>query len=160
MRIAFYIAFNDPESPLIMADFIKSMWLGMRFDIRMGVLMLLPLFFLGGIKWFSPFNYKSARYVWLAYLSAIFSAYVMFYVFDFGHYAYLNTRLDFTAMRFVENMAISAEMVWESYPVIPITIAILVTNLVFIYLTNKLFVSISKQENAEYGYVKGFLLVL
>ncbi len=157
MRIAFYIVFNDPESPLIMADFFKSMWLGMRFDIRMGVLMLLPLFFLGGIKWFSPFNYRSARYVWLAYLSAIFSVYVMFYVFDFGHYAYLNTRLDFTAMRFVENMAISAEMVWESYPVISITMAILFTNLIFIYLTNKLFISISKQENVKYGYVKGFL---
>ena len=120
MRIAFYVVFNDPESPLIMADLIKSMWLGMRFDLRMVVLMLLPLFFLGGVKWISPFNYKSARYAWLAYLSTLFSVYVMFYVFDFGHYAYLNTRLDFTAMRFVENMAISAEMVWESYPVIPI----------------------------------------
>ena len=155
MRIAFYIAFSDPQSPLIMADFIKSMWLGMRFDLRMVVLMLLPLFFIGGIKWLSPFNYKAARYVWLAYLSALFGVYVMFYVFDFGHYAYLNTRLDFTAMRFVENMAISAEMVWESYPVIPITIAIIFTNLLFIFLTNKLFARVSKQENAEYGWKKG-----
>ena len=43
MRIAFYITFNDPDSPLTMADFIKSMWLGMRFDLRMVVLMLVPL---------------------------------------------------------------------------------------------------------------------
>ena len=155
MRIAFYMVFNDPESPLIMADFIKSMWLGMRFDLRMVVLMILPLFFLGGIKWFSPFNYRVSRYFWLTYLGLVFAFYAMFYVFDFGHYAYLNTRLDFTAMRFAENMAISMEMVWESYPVVLITIAILSANLIFIYLTNRLFISISKQQNVEYGWKRG-----
>ena len=157
MRIAFYMAFSDPESPLIMADFIKSMWLGMRFDLRMVVLMILPLFFLGGIKWFSPFNYRVARYVWLIFLSAIFAFYALFYVIDFGHYAYLSTRVDFTAMRFLENMAISTEMVWESYPVLKITAALLLVNLLFIYLTNRLFLVIAKQENAEYGWKKGIV---
>ena len=156
MRVAFYIAFNDPDSPLIAHDIIKSMWLGMRFDLRMVVLMVLPLFFIGGIKWINPFKHDYARYMWLAYLSAVFAFYVMFYVFDFGHYSYLNTRIDFTAMRFVENAAISAEMVWESYPVIPITIAILLTNLLFIYLTNKLFVIISRQDDIQFGFAKGF----
>ena len=55
LRVAFYIAFDNTDAPLIMSDFIKSLWLGMRFDLRMVVLMLVPLFFLGGIKWFSPF---------------------------------------------------------------------------------------------------------
>ena len=157
MRIAFYMAFSDPDSPLIMADFMKSMWLGMRFDLRMVVLMVLPLFFIGGIKWLSPFNFKAVRYFWLTYLSAIFAFYALFYVVDFGHYAYLNTRVDFTAIRFLENMAISTEMVWESYPVIKITAALLLVNLIFIYLTNRLFLLISKQPNAEYGWKKGIL---
>ena len=157
VRIAFYMAFSDPSAPLIISDFIKSMWIGFRFDLRMVVLMVLPMFFLGGIKWINPFRYDLARYVWLGILSAVFAFYVMFYVFDFGHYAYLNLRLDFTAMRFVENAAISAEMVWESYPVVWITFGILLTNAIFIYLTNRLFITITKQEDIELTLLKGFI---
>jgi phosphoglycerol transferase MdoB-like AlkP superfamily enzyme len=154
MRLAFYFAFNDPESPLVMADLLKSLWLGLRFDLRMGVLMVLALFILGGIKWLSPFKFKAARYVWLGYLSLVFSVFVTFYVFDFGHYAYLNTRLDFTALRFLENLDISTEMVWESYPVIKIAIVMILTNLAFIYLTNKLFVKIAHEADLKLSVLK------
>lgn len=153
MRIAFYIAYNDPASPLIMADLLKSMWLGLRFDLRMVVLMVLPLFFLGPLL--NPFVYKWARYLWVGYLSAIFAVYTMFYVFDFGHYAYLQTRLDFTAMRFLENAAISMEMVWESYPVVWISIGIVTVISVFAYLTNLLFITINKQPYIKLGLLKG-----
>ncbi|MBU0721675.1 sulfatase-like hydrolase/transferase [bacterium] len=155
MRIAFYLVYNDPSSPLVLSDFMKAMWLGMRFDLRMVVLMILPMFVLGGIKWLSPFRYDLARYGWLAYLSAVFAFYVMFYVFDFGHYAYLNTRLDFTAMRFLENAAISAEMVWESYPVLWILAGILLVNGLFIYLTNKLFLKVLHQSRPELTLLRG-----
>ncbi len=158
MRVVFYLLFSDPASPLVMSDFIQSMWLGLRFDLRMVVLMILPLFFLGGIKWISPFKYPFARNFWLVYLSAVFAFYFMFYVVDFGHYAYLNTRLDFTAMRFAENAAISAEMVWESYPVIWISIGIALANALFIYLTYKLLVRVSKQVDAHLNIKKGVLL--
>ncbi|WP_294966965.1 LTA synthase family protein [Sulfurimonas sp.] len=158
MRIAFYIIFSDPMYPLMMNDLVKSMWLGLRFDLRMVVLMIIPLFALGGIKWFSPFKYKFARNFWLVYISAVFAFYFMFYVVDFGHYAYLNTRLDFTAMRFAENAAISSQMVWESYPVIWISVAIVFANLVFIFLTHKLFLVITKQKDVVVSLKKGILL--
>ena len=97
----------------------------------------------------------------MAWISeSYFSVFVLFYVVDFGHYAYLNTRLDFTALRFLENAAISAEMVWESYPVITIALTMLATNLVFIYLVNKLFSFIAKQEDARLSIVKGSLFAL
>lgn len=156
-RVIFYVVFNDPSSPLIMSDFLKSMWLGLRFDLRMVVLMILPMYILGGIKYLSPFSYDYARYFWLTYLSSLFAVFVMFYVFDFGHYSYLNTRLDFTALRFLENASISSEMVWESYPVIWISIAILVINGIFIYLTNKLLVKILNQSRPTLTFWKGFL---
>ena len=154
MRFAFYLVFNDHESPLLMVDLFKSLWIGLRFDLRMGVLMVLPLFLLGGIQWLNPLRYNLVRYIWLGYLSLVFSVFVAFYVFDFGHYAYLNTRLDFTALRFLENLDISAEMVWESYPVIKIAIAMILVNLLFIYLTNKLFVKIAAQRDVKLSLVK------
>ncbi len=138
-----------------MADLFESMWLGARFDLRMVVLMVLPLFFLGPIL--NPFRHNFARYLWLTYLTIVFFVYIMFYVFDFGHYAYLSTRLDFTAMRFLENAAISMEMVWESYPVIWISIGIAVVVLLFAYLTNALFVKINKQPFVKLGVIKALL---
>ncbi len=156
LRVVFYMLYSDPSSPLIFSDLIKSMWLGLRFDLRMVVLMVVPLFIFGGIKWVSPFKHNFFRYFWLVYLSAVFAFYFMFYAVDFGHYAYLNTRLDFTAMRFVENAAISAEMVWESYPVIWITVGIILVNIIFIYLTNRLLQLITNQEDAVFSIKKGF----
>ncbi|OIP56292.1 MAG: phosphoglycerol transferase [Helicobacteraceae bacterium CG2_30_36_10] len=156
LRVAFYFAFNDPESPLTIADFLNSLWIGFRFDLRMVVVMTLPLFVLGGIKWLSPFKYDYARIVWLLYLSAVFALYTLFYVFDFGHYAYLNTRLDFTAMRFVENAAISAEMVWESYPVLWIAAGIFSTMALFVYATHTLFIKVKNQSAPHLTITKGF----
>jgi phosphoglycerol transferase MdoB-like AlkP superfamily enzyme len=130
--------------------------------------MVLPLFFLGAIKWISPFKQNFFRYFWLVYLSAVFAFYFMFYVFDFGHYSYLSTRLDFSALRFLENLDISTEMVWESYPVVWIFMGIVLVNLIFIYLTYKLLITISKQEDANitiksgaiFGFVSFFILLV
>lgn len=158
MRVAFFIVFNDPASPLSTDDFFKAMWLGFRFDLRMVVIMAAPLFFLGGIKWLSPFKYNYARIFWLVYLTLIFAVYAMFYVVDFGHFAYLSTRIDFTAMRFMENPLISGEMVWESYPVVLIALALGFANILFIYLTNKLFKAIESQNDVKLGLLKGIII--
>lgn len=155
MRVVFYAIFSDPVSPLDFSDFMQSMWIGFRFDLRMVVLMVVPLFVLGGIKWISPFKFSFARIFWLIYLSAVFAFYFMFYVFDFGHYSYLSTRLDFSAMRFLENASISAEMVWESYPVVWISLGILFVNAIFIYLAYQLLKIVSKQEDANINLKKG-----
>lgn len=157
LRVAFFLAFNDPHAPLSSHDFWTAMWLGFRFDLRMVVVMSAPLFFLGWIKWLSPFKYNISRYVWLAYLEAVFLIYSLFYVFDFGHYAYLSTRIDFTSLRFLENPWISAEMVWESYHVIWILIGLILANIVFVLLTKKLFQAITNQPNIKLSLLKGFL---
>jgi phosphoglycerol transferase MdoB-like AlkP superfamily enzyme len=47
---------------------------------------------------------------------------LLFYSVDMGHYSYLGRRIDISVLRFLENPQISAQMVWESYPVIIILI--------------------------------------
>ena len=49
-----------------------------------------------------------------------------FYVTDFGHFAYLHVRVDASVLRFLANPLISLEMVWQSYPVILWSIALLI----------------------------------
>lgn len=117
LHLAFWMLYEDPSSPLSSSDFWQALWLGSRFDLRIALVMILPIFFLGWIKWLNPFYSKYTKYFWMSYLTLMFSIIGMFYIVDFGHYAYLGLRLDATALRFLEDFAISKDMVMESYPV-------------------------------------------
>jgi len=156
LRVAFWMLYSDPSSPIGASDFWRSMWLGFRFDLRVAMLSFFALYLLGGFKWLSPFTSRWHRYVWIVYLTAFFSVVLMSYVIDFGHYAYLHTRLNFTATRFLENLDISTQMVWESYPVVWISIAVLTVITLFIYLINRLFKYYEKYEAAHYKWWYGF----
>ncbi len=122
-RIIFWLAYEPSSYPLERSDLLYSLWLGLRFDIRVAVAMILPLYFLGWIKFLNPLKNRVAKWLWISYFTLIFSAIALIYIVDAGHYAYLGKRVDFTAMRFLEDAYISAIMVWESYPVVWICIA-------------------------------------
>ena len=154
LRLAFYFDFSDPLSPLTRDDFWMSLWLGAKFDLRMIVIMVAPLFFLGWIPLLSPFKSKIARYFWLTYLTIAFTAYLFFYIVDFGYYSYLGTRLDFTAVRLLEDMKTSMTMVWESYPVIWISIGLIAAVSLFAWLLNKLFSRVQSSGSPEYSMLK------
>ena len=164
MRLLFFILFNTPDAPLTSSDFWTSMWLGGRFDMRIAIATMLPLYFIGWIKWLNPFNYKLTRMIWHTLLTIAFSIISLSYIVDIGHYAYLNSRLNFTAMRFLEDAAISANMVWESYPVIWITLSWLLSIVLFVYALQKLHNYVAKSNPAPLkiwqGFVVGFLSFL
>jgi len=150
LRLAFWLSFNDSTAPLSHSDLSQALWLGSRFDLRIILETLLPLFFLGWIKWLNPFNYRWARYIWVVYLSLAFTLISLIYCFDFGHYAYLIKRLDYTAIRFLENPAISGQMVWESYPVIWISLALILTLSIFTWSVNRLFIRLAQNSATHY----------
>ena len=79
----------------------------------------------GWLRPLSPLHNPLARRLWLGYLLLATVTTVMFYVSDFGHFAYLHTRIDSTMLRFLANPLISLEMVWQSYPVIIWSVALL-----------------------------------
>jgi len=158
LHLAFWVVFEDAKAPLSSSDFWYALWLGARFDLRMALVMILPIFFVGWVKWFSPFYSKYHKYFWLSYLTLMFSAIGMFYIVDFGHYAYLGHRLDATALRFLEDFAISSQMVMESYPVVWITLAYLSSIFLFVYLLNKLYERCKKEATPSYPIWKSVLI--
>ncbi len=164
MRLLFYILFDAPDAPLPSSDFWTSMWLGFRFDLRVAVATVLPLFFLGWIKWLNPFNFTPIRVLWHSLLTVVFALISLAYIIDIGHYAYLNSRLNFTAMRFVEDAAISADMVWESYPVIWITLGWFLSIALFVWTLEKIhrYVAQSKPKRLKIwqGVIVGFAAFL
>ena len=134
LHIIFYFIFEPKEFPLSIGDLFTALWLGGRFDLRVAIALLLPLFFIGWIPWISPLRSVLFRYIWTIIITLGFSFIALVYATDFGHYSYLSIRLDFSAMRFLEDAAISSQMVWESYPVVWILIAYVMAIRLFWFL--------------------------
>jgi phosphoglycerol transferase MdoB-like AlkP superfamily enzyme len=123
-RLAFWLLYDNPNDPLGSIDLLHALYLGLKFDLRLALLIVLPVFAIGWLRWFSPLDSTLGRRLWLGYFILTTLAVVMFYVTDFGHYAYLHVRVDSTVLRFLTNPLISLEMVWQSYPVIGWTIGL------------------------------------
>jgi len=145
MRLVFWLMFNNPTDPIATNDLWYAFYLGTKFDLRLALYVLLPLFLLGWIKWLSPFRNNISRRLWLAYLVIAASGVLMLYLLDFGHYAYLNKRIDATVLRFLSNLSTSTEMVWQSYPVIPWLLAIIVLITLNAFVINRLIVYFGAQ---------------
>ena len=140
-RVVFYKWFSVPDNTITLPMLINAFYLGFKFDLRLALLINLPIFLLG---WFSPFNaIKSivARNSWLVYLVLVHSIIVFINFVDLGHYDYLRLRVDVTVIRFLEDMAISKQMVIESYPVAAIltgyAILLVLLGWVFNYLLQR-----------------------
>jgi phosphoglycerol transferase MdoB-like AlkP superfamily enzyme len=124
-RLAFWRLFDTPSDPLVGADLLQALYLGLKFDLRLALLILLPLLLLGWLRPLGPFDSRVGRILWQSYLLLATVVVVVFYVTDFGHFAYLHLRVDSSALRFLANPLISMEMVWQSYPVVIWSIALL-----------------------------------
>jgi hypothetical protein len=114
LRLITFINFR-PEH-LSLNDALPSFLLGLRYDIRWICIVLAPLLLVGSIPAVSPFTSRLAKRVWLVYLVVVTSFILLFFGADFGHFDYVETRLNASALNFIEDFAISMNMLWQSYP--------------------------------------------
>lgn len=122
LRVGF-VLFSSPDHVLAKFDnatIAQTFWIGLRFDLRWAILLSLPLLFLSFIP---PLNRPASRWmrvISLTYLISTVALALLIYFIDFGHYDYLAVRINATVYRYFHEAAISAEMVWQSYPIIKI----------------------------------------
>lgn len=97
---------------------LPALWLGLRYDLRWISILLLPI--VAGSLWprYSPFHSVRNTRAWTAYLALATFAVIFFFAADFGCFSYNKTRLNASALNFAEDPGISAEMLWESYPMV------------------------------------------
>jgi phosphoglycerol transferase MdoB-like AlkP superfamily enzyme len=119
MRIVFWFIFRDPADGIPSAVTLESFYIGLKFDLRLALLIHVPLLFLAWIRPVHAVKTAAGRRLWCGYLTILSTFLLFFYFFDFGHYGYLETRINGTVLSFLYNPDISFEMIWESYPVIP-----------------------------------------
>ncbi|MEH6564508.1 MAG: sulfatase-like hydrolase/transferase [Halopseudomonas sp.] len=136
LRALFFIGFSGFEfSALSDSDAVApTLGIGLLFDLRLAILVMLPVALLA---WFPRWNLVRVRALrWLArvYLALALGAVFLVYIFDFGHYAYLGVRINATILRFIGDAQISTDMVWQSYPVIWITLGWLAATALTLWL--------------------------
>jgi len=132
----------------------KAFWVGLRFDLRVSLLAAF-----GTLPWlllprFSAVNYALLRRILNVWFGVILLGILVLYVFDAGHYLYLSKRIDASIMRFSTDAAISTSMLWQSYPVIQITLAIAAVLALGIY-AHKRFISplLQKEKTSRRWYI-------
>ncbi len=124
LRGLFFVGFSGFEASALgeVEAVSQTLGIGLRFDLRLAILLMLPVALLA---WLPVWNLITSRVLrWLArlYLALALGAVLLVYIIDFGHYAYLGVRINATVLRFLEDAQISTDMVWQTYPVVWISL--------------------------------------
>jgi len=138
IRLGFYFTFSAGTEAIGSDLIAKSFILGIRYDLKLVLIILAPFMILGSFRRLSPFVSDIARRMWLIYFGLAISILVMTSIFDFAHYAYLGTKLSASVLNFLEDPRESAGMVWQTYPVMSLLFLWLVTTTSLSYAVNKL----------------------
>jgi hypothetical protein len=69
-------------------------------------------------------GHASARWLWGSFSVLLLGTLFLAYVMDFATFGYIHTRLNGTLLMFMENLRISAGMMWESYPVLRVALVL------------------------------------
>ncbi|WP_027713697.1 LTA synthase family protein [Desulfuromonas sp. TF] len=123
LRFVFLFGFADIDLRTIDSSALwKTVGIGLRFDLRLALLIMLPLALLCYLPFWNMSGSRRARLLGNVYLAVALLAVGLVYVIDFGHYNYLGVRINATVLRFAGDADISGTMLWQSYPVVWITL--------------------------------------
>jgi len=108
---------------------VRKLWpvflMGLHYDARIVCILLLPLLLIGSIRRCNPFESVLSKRV-IIWLVGIFAfVFCLAYSVDYFHFRYLSERLNAQILNYLDDENISLEMVWQSYPVVWMMIAIL-----------------------------------
>jgi phosphoglycerol transferase MdoB-like AlkP superfamily enzyme len=118
MRVAFWAVFHDPADAPDRSALLEAFYLGLKFDLRLALIAHLPFAVLALLPACDPFRSERARKLWVLYLGGAAALLLFVYGVDFGHYGYLETRIDASVLRFLFDPRESAGVLWGSYPVL------------------------------------------
>ena len=90
LRIIFYFLFISGLT-ISSGEINKSLFLGLRFDLKLAIIGFIPLalFYLIVRNFFKKEIFKK---LYLGYSTIIYIIVLAFYLFDYGHYEYLDLR--------------------------------------------------------------------
>ena len=159
-RLLFYLKYNPPAKVFSGSAFL----LGLRFDARIAAIIGLAMLLLTFIPFLNPFKNIAAKSFWNFLLPILFILLVLFYFIDFYHFDYLHQRLNATVLNYLQDAGISFTMMWQTYPLLKVTIAIIVLFILSRFIFGRLLNSylqkdsFYKRRGAIYYFISFFLL--
>ena len=131
-RVAAFLSFKPDD--LGITDTLPSFLLGLRFDLRWISIVLLPIILASLLPHLSPFYSELNKKIWTWYLAIMTFFIFFFFGADFGNFAYNRTRLNASALNFVEDAQISLSMLWQSYPIFWLLMALVIAVIFIMWL--------------------------
>ena len=142
-RILFYLKYNPPAKAFSGSAFL----LGLRFDARIAAIVGLAMLLLTFISFLNPFKNIAAKSFWNFLLPILFILLVIFYFIDFYHFDYLHQRLNATVLNYLQDAGISFNMMWQTYPLLKVAIAIIVLFILSRFIFGRLLNSYLQKES-------------
>jgi phosphoglycerol transferase MdoB-like AlkP superfamily enzyme len=157
-RLVTFLAFKPEEE--MNTGLFASFLLGLRFDLRWISILLLPIVLVSMWPQYSPFYSARNRRIWTWYLAIATFFVFFFFAADFGCFSYNNTRLNASALNFAEDPKISALMLWQSYPLLWMILALIVAvlSLKWMFRKTHLYV-ISRTEGMGIPYRRNWFVI-
>ena len=117
LRLAFHLAFRASGGELDDGEVWYAFQLGLRFDLRLALLLVLPLLILGHLPWLRPDRDLSQR-LWRGLYAFVGLFCVLVYFVDLGHYDYLHSRVNAALLNEALSVREAVGMVWSTYPIV------------------------------------------
>ena len=121
-RLIIFWKFDPPGKPFSGSAFI----MGFRYDARVVCIIGLAIMLMCAIPFLNPFKNFNARKIWNVLLPLVFMMMILVLAIDFYHFDYLHQRLNATVLNYLQDAGISFNMMWQSYPLLTISIALIV----------------------------------
>lgn len=146
-RVATFFLFRPLNTPV--SSILPSFWLGFQYDAKWIAVILLPIALLSVRKKFSPFYSEKNKRWWSYYLAFITLVLLFFFGADFGNFSYNHTRINASALNFAEDPMISFKMLWQSYPMVWILLALVLSVIMLSWLFKRTHVRVVKKNTHE-----------
>lgn len=121
-RLIIYWSFNPFGKSFSGSAFI----MGLRFDARVVCVMGLWILLVCAMPLLDPFRNEKAKKFWNLMIPFLFVLTVVILAIDYYHFDYLHQRLNASILNYVEDTGISFRMMWQSYPLLKISLLIIV----------------------------------
>jgi len=144
LRLALFLAFSRQGHSFVAVR--SSFLLGLRFDLRYVAILELILLLIGcfgGVKFFGS---RAGRRLTLGFTGIAAFLVVFFYSVDLAHYSYLSQRLNASVLNYLSDAGISANMVWQTYPVFRMLLLLFAGVWGILWIMRRIYDQIARKE--------------
>lgn len=157
-RIVFYLFFRPLEN-ISALEIQKAIILGIRFDLKLAIIVFFPLAIIVLIRNYRFLRSKIFKKTATIYLVLAYLVLALFYLFDFGYYEYLAIRLDASSLRFLGDLKISTQVLIESYPIYKGFLGLVILSFIIYKYTKFIFNLFSKTQQEITKKVKSIYFI-